>query len=99
MLTLASLQLGGDNIWVWSWTVSRSQITLTKAPKPLSKREKHAAQAIKHMWVKDGEALDNSLHTHNRYGTQLGDKVPLWAGFTGGGKKKKKGKKGGKKKK
>ena len=26
-------------------------VTLTKAPKPLSKREKHAAQAIKHMWV------------------------------------------------
>ena len=48
-------------------------VTLTKAPKPLSKREKHAAQAIKHMWVKDGEALDNSLHTHNHYGVQLGD--------------------------
>ena len=60
-------------------------VTLTKAPRPLSMREKHAAQAIKHMWVKDGEALDNSLHTHNRYGTQLGDKVPLWGGFTGGG--------------
>ena len=61
-------------------------VTLTKAPKPLSKREKHAAQAIKHMWVKDGEALDNSLHTYNRYGVQLGEKVPLWGGFTGQGK-------------
>ena len=61
-------------------------VTLTKAPRPLSKREKHAAQAIKHMWVQDGEALDNSLHTYNRYGVQLGEKVPLWGGFTGQGK-------------
>ena len=60
-------------------------VTLTKAPRPLDKREKHAAQAIKHMWVKDGEALDNSLHTYNRYGVQLGEKVPLWGGFTGDG--------------
>ena len=37
------------------------------------------------MWVKDGEALDNSLHTYNRYGVQLGEKVPLWGGFTGDG--------------
>ena len=61
-------------------------VTLTKAPRPMSKREKHAAQAIKHMWVKRGEALDNDLHTYNRYGIQLGDKVPLWGGFTGQGR-------------
>ena len=61
-------------------------VTLTKAPKPMNQREKHAAQAINHMWVKNGESLDNSLHTHNRYGVQLGDKVPLWGGFTGQGK-------------
>ena len=60
-------------------------VTLTKAPKPLSKREKHAAQAIKHIWVKKGEARDNDLHTYNRYGVQLGEKVPLWGGFTGAG--------------
>ena len=61
-------------------------VTLTKAPKPLNQREKHAAQAIKYIWVKNGETLDNSLHTYNRYGVQLGDKVPLWGGFTGQGK-------------
>ena len=60
-------------------------VTLTKAPRSLSKREKHAAQSIKHMWIKKGEALDNDLHTYNRYGVQLGDKVPLWGGFTGTG--------------
>ena len=60
-------------------------VTLTRPPKPLSGKEKHAAQAIKHMWVKDGEALDNSLHTYNRYGIQLGHKVPFWGGFTGTG--------------
>ena len=60
-------------------------VTLTRAPKPLSRKEKHAAQAIKHMWVKKGEALDNSLHTFNRYGIQLGHKVPFWGGFTGDG--------------
>ena len=71
--------------WRQNFGLVLDGVTLTKAPKPLSKREKHAAQAIKHMWVRDGEALDNSLHTHNRYGVQLGDKVPLWGGFTGGG--------------
>ena len=60
-------------------------VTLTKAPKPLNRREKHAAQAIKHMWVRRGESLDNELHTYNRYGVQLGEKVPLWGGFTGAG--------------
>ena len=60
-------------------------VTLTRAPKPLSGKEKHAAQAIKHMWVKSGESLDNSLHTFNRYGVQLGHKVPFWGGFTGDG--------------
>ena len=60
-------------------------VTLTKAPRPMNLREKHAAQAIKHMWIKKGESLDNDLHTHNRYGVQLGDKVPLWGGFNGQG--------------
>ena len=60
-------------------------VTLTRAPKPLNAKEKHAAQAIKHMWVRRGETLDNSLHTYNRYGVQLGHKVPFWGGFTGTG--------------
>ena len=38
------------------------------------------------MWMRKGERADNEVHTHNRYGVQLGDKVPLWGGFTGGGK-------------
>ena len=60
-------------------------VTLTLAPKPLSAKEKHAAQAVTHVWVKRGEALDNRLHTLNRYGVQLGREVPLWGGFTGDG--------------
>ena len=60
-------------------------VTLTRAPKPLTGAQKHAAQSIKSMWVKEGEALDNDLHTHNRYGVQLGLKVPLWGGFNGAG--------------
>ena len=60
-------------------------VTLTCAPKPLSEKEKHAAQAVKAMWVRTGEALSNDLHTYNRYGIQLGRKVPLWGGFTGQG--------------
>ena len=61
-------------------------VTLTKAPRALNQREKHAAQAVKHMWVEKGETLDNNLHTYNRYGVQLGIKVPLWGGFTGDGR-------------
>ena len=60
-------------------------VTLTKAPKPLHARAKHAAQSIRHMWMRKGERLDPELHTLNRYGVQLGDKVPLWGGFTGAG--------------
>ena len=51
----------------------------------MSGKQKHAAQRIKHMWVQTGEALDNDLHCHNRYGVQLGRKVPLWGGFNGEG--------------
>ncbi len=60
-------------------------VTLTMPPKPLSKREKHAAQRINSMWMRNGERLDNDLHTFNRYGIQLGTKVPLWGGFSGNG--------------
>ena len=42
-------------------------VTLTKAPQTLSKRQKHAAQAIEAMWMKKGEAMDPDVHTFNRY--------------------------------
>ena len=42
-------------------------VALIKAPQILSKRQKHAAQAIKAMWMKKGEAMDPDVHTFNRY--------------------------------
>ena len=42
-------------------------VTLTKAPQTLSTRQKHAAQAIKAMWMRKGEAMDPDVHTFNRY--------------------------------
>ena len=42
-------------------------VTLTKAPKNLDLRQKHAAQSIRHMWMKKTEKMDPTLHTHNRY--------------------------------
>ena len=61
-------------------------VTLTKAPKSLESRQKHAAQSIRHMWMRKDEKMDPKLHTYNKYGVQLGKKVPLWGGFTGDGK-------------
>ena len=61
-------------------------VTLTMAPKPLNARERHAAQSIKKMWMREGEKHDPKFSTYNRYGVQLGVKVPLWGGFTGEGK-------------
>ena len=72
--------------WVQNLNLVLDGVTLTMPPKPLNARERHAAQAIKHMWVREGEKMDNDLHTFNRYGPQLGTKVPLWGGFTGGGR-------------
>ena len=60
-------------------------VTLTKAPTALSDKKKHAAQRIDHMWMRKGEAMDRDVHTYNRYGVQLGTKVPLWGGFSGTG--------------
>ena len=60
-------------------------VTLTVPPKPLSAKQKHAAQRITCVWTCAGERLDNDIHTFNRYGVQLGKKVPLWGGFTGNG--------------
>ena len=60
-------------------------VTFTSPPKPLNAREKHLAQCITHMCMKTGENHNSTVHTHNRYGVQLGTKVPLWGGFTGSG--------------
>ena len=68
--------------WVDNMDLVFDGVTLTKAPKSLSTRQKHAAQAIKAMWMKKGEAMDPDVHTFNRYGVQLGVKVPLWGGFS-----------------
>ena len=35
--------------------------------------------------MKKTEKMDPTLHTHDRYGVQLGTKVPLWGSFTGDG--------------
>ena len=75
----------GADWWEKALGLVLDGVTLTMAPQPLKDREKHAAQAIKHMWVRKGESLDNDLHTYNRYGPQLGVKVPLWGGFSGNG--------------
>lgn len=75
----------GPTWWENNFGLVFDGVTLTKAPKPLHGRAKHAAQSIRHMWMRKGERLDPKLLTLNRYGVQLGDKVPLWGGFTGAG--------------
>ena len=61
-------------------------VTLTMAPKPLSARQRHMAQSIRHTWLRNGEEPSSDCHHFNRYGVQLGVKVPLWGGFTGNGR-------------
>ena len=61
-------------------------VTLTMPPKPLTGRQRHMAQSIRHTWLRKGEEPSATCHHYNRYGVQLGVKVPLWGGFTGGGK-------------
>ena len=53
--------------WVDNMDLVFDGVTLTKAPQSLSKRQKHAAQAIKAMWMRKGEAMDPDVHTFNRY--------------------------------
>ena len=72
--------------WVENMHLLFDGVTLTKAPQKLELRQKHAAQSIRHMWMRKEEKMDPKLHTYNRYGVQLGKKVPLWGGFTGDGK-------------
>ena len=71
--------------WEHNMNLVLDGVTLTMPPKSLSAREKHAAQRIDHMWIRRGEKIPNDANTFNRYGVQLGVKVPLWGGFTGGG--------------
>ena len=72
--------------WVQNMNLILDGVTLTMPPRPMSSRERHAAQNIRHMWVKDGEKMKEKMLTYNRYGVQLGTKVPFWGGFTGRGK-------------
>ena len=53
--------------WVENMHLVFDGVTLTKAPRKLSERQKHAAQSIKAMWMKKGEYMDPDLHTYNRY--------------------------------
>ena len=71
--------------WVKNMNLVLDGVTLSMAPRPFSGRQRHAAQSIRHMWVKDGEKPSEKMLTYNRYGLQLGVKVPLWGRFTGGG--------------
>ena len=61
--------------WTQNLNLCLDGVTLTKAPDTLTGREKHAAQAVTHMWMRQGERMDGKLHTYNRYGVQLGSKV------------------------
>ena len=71
--------------WEENMNLVLDGVTLTMPPKPLSSRQRHMAQSIKHTWMLQGENQSPDLHTFNRYGVQLGIKVPLWGGFTGRG--------------
>ena len=71
--------------WMQHMNMVLDGVTLTIPPKAMSGKQKHAAQRIQHMWMRNGERMENEIHTHNRYGVQLGQKVPLWGGFSGGG--------------
>ena len=53
--------------WVENMHLVFDGVTLTKAPRKLSARQKHAAQSIKAKWMKKGEYMDPDLHTYNRY--------------------------------
>ena len=63
--------------WTHNMNLVLDGVTLTKAPESLSGRQKHAAQRISHMWMRKAERACKDTHTFNRYGCQLGLKVPL----------------------
>ena len=55
-----------------------------RAPSPVGSSPSLAL--VQAMWILEGEKYDNAMHTYNRYGIQLGERVLLWGGFTGDGK-------------
>ena len=55
-------------------------VTLSLPPTGLTEKQRHAAQAITHTWLRKGERQDSDLATRNIYGGQLGEKVPPWGG-------------------
>ena len=72
--------------WEHNMNLVLDGVTLTMPPAPLSGKEKHAAQRILHMWIGPGEKVNHEVSTFNRYGVQLGTKVPIWGGFSGAGR-------------
>ena len=58
----------GPTWWTQNIHLTFDGVTLTKAPKSLDLRQKHAAQSIRHMWMKKTEKMDHTLFTHNRHG-------------------------------
>ena len=71
--------------WTSHFGLVLDGVTLTMPPRPLSGRQRHMAQSIKHAWLRDGEEPSSDCYHFNKYGTQLGVKIPLWGGFTGQG--------------
>jgi transposase len=72
--------------WQANFGLVLDGVTLTMAPTPLSARQRHMAQSIKHAWLREGEEPSSDCYHFNKYGVQLGVKVPLWGGFTGQGR-------------
>ena len=72
--------------WKANMSLISDGVTLTRPPRNLNGRQKHAAQTVAFMWMRSNEKFSREVHTFNRYGVQLGVKVPLWGGFTGSGK-------------
>ena len=62
--------------WECNMSLVLDGVTLTMPPASLSGKEKHAAQRILHMWICPGEKVNHEVSTFNRYGVQLGTKVP-----------------------
>lgn len=65
--------------WEANMNLVLDGVTLTVPPKPLTGRQKHAAQAVKHMWMQKGEKFDSRVPTYNPYGVQ----ILVWDGWRG----------------
>ena len=71
--------------WQKNFGLVLDGVTLTMAPKPLSARQRHMAQSIKHAWLRAGEEPSSDCYHFNKYGVQLGVKIPLWGASPGKG--------------